>query len=58
MTLTGKAIDNYNPIQECIRCGNNWWKRGNYVPVRCPACKSQYWNKPYQRKPRRKVSKV
>ena len=33
---------------ECSRCDYAWY--GKPEPVRCPACKSQYWNKPRVRK--------
>ena len=28
----------------CSRCGYEWFKRTTN-PVKCPACKSRYWNK-------------
>mgnify|MGYP001179659454 FL=1 len=32
--------------QHCQRCGNAWWPRRPKKPVRCPGCKSPYWDKP------------
>lgn len=38
----------------CNRCGYRWignWKtRTGKPPVRCARCRTQYWNKPRQRK--------
>lgn len=38
----------------CLRCGHNWyprgnWRTGNHTAVRCASCRSKYWNKPYVR---------
>lgn len=30
----------------CYRCGKVWWPRQPRKPVRCPGCKSPYWNQP------------
>ncbi len=30
----------------CDRCGKVWWPRQPRKPVRCPGCKSPYWDKP------------
>jgi predicted Zn-ribbon and HTH transcriptional regulator len=30
---------------ECKRCGHVWLPRVDHVPVRCPACKSVYWQR-------------
>jgi DNA-directed RNA polymerase subunit RPC12/RpoP len=32
--------------QRCYRCGKVWWPRQLRKPVRCPGCKSPYWDKP------------
>jgi DNA-directed RNA polymerase subunit RPC12/RpoP len=32
--------------QHCYRCGKVWWPRQLQKPVRCPGCKSPYWDKP------------
>jgi len=40
--------------QHCRRCGKTWWPRRPQKPVRCPGCKSPYWNKP--RRVRRAVT--
>lgn len=37
----------------CTRCGHNWIPR-TANPKECPACKSPYWNRPRQRKARRR----
>jgi hypothetical protein len=29
----------------CLRCGYSWLPRSERTPVRCPRCKSPYWNK-------------
>jgi predicted Zn-ribbon and HTH transcriptional regulator len=33
---------------ECLRCGHKWIQRVETKPVRCPVCKSPYWDKPKQ----------
>lgn len=38
--------------QTCLRCANTWWPRRPTKPVRCPRCKSPYWDRP------RKLKKV
>lgn len=43
--------------RECNRCGHKWIKRVSAEPVRCPNCKSQYWNKVRVRAMRKKVDK-
>jgi hypothetical protein len=32
--------------QHCQRCGKAWWPRQPHKPVRCPGCKSPYWDQP------------
>ena len=32
--------------QRCDRCGRVWWPRQLQKPVRCPGCKSPYWDQP------------
>ncbi len=39
LTLAGPRTET------CLRCGYSWPPRVD-TPARCPACKSQYWNKP------------
>lgn len=33
-------------ICDCRRCGHAWVKRVETRPVRCPKCKSPYWDTP------------
>ena len=37
----------------CERCGHEWLPRTGEEPRVCPRCKSPYWNRPRQRKPRK-----
>lgn len=37
--------------QTCLRCGNTWWPRRPTKPLRCPECKSPYWDRPRRLKP-------
>ena len=32
-------------LATCTRCGYEWFTRTK-IPVRCPNCKSTYWNQP------------
>jgi len=32
--------------QRCHRCGKSWWPRRPLKPLRCPQCKSPYWDRP------------
>jgi hypothetical protein len=32
--------------QTCLRCANKWWPRRPKKPLRCPGCKSPYWDRP------------
>lgn len=32
----------------CLRCGHKWLPRSDKIPVMCPACKTQLWNKKKQ----------
>jgi predicted Zn-ribbon and HTH transcriptional regulator len=42
-------------IRKCNRCDHEWALRGlKTEPVRCPKCKSQYWNKERKR-PKKEV---
>jgi len=35
----------------CLRCDNKWIPRDEEeTPVRCPKCKSPYWNRPRKNK--------
>ena len=43
------------PAWICLRCDYVWPKRDN-IPVRCPECGSAYWNKPRQRKRRKRTT--
>ena len=31
-------------IHKCLRCGHEWPSKQEQ-PIRCPKCKSPYWNK-------------
>jgi DNA-directed RNA polymerase subunit RPC12/RpoP len=33
------------PTLNCNRCQHEWYPRMEKLPVRCPECKSPYWNK-------------
>ena len=48
---TGKKITAHE--YQCRNCGELVWgkiKEGKQVlPVHCPSCNNQYWNKPYTR---------
>jgi hypothetical protein len=33
------------PRWECKRCHHRWIPRREGIPVRCPGCKSPYWNR-------------
>ena len=33
------------PSFDCVRCLHRWIPRKEAQPVRCPACKSPYWNR-------------
>lgn len=37
--------------QTCLRCANKWWPRRPKKPLRCPSCKSPYWDRPRKMKP-------
>lgn len=37
--------------QTCLRCANRWWPRRPKKPLRCPSCKSPYWDRPRKPKP-------
>lgn len=37
--------------QTCLRCANKWWPRRPKKPLRCPNCKSPYWDRPRKPKP-------
>ena len=37
--------------QRCHRCGKTWWPRRPQKPLRCPGCKSPYWDRPRKLKP-------
>jgi DNA-directed RNA polymerase subunit RPC12/RpoP len=39
----------------CYRCGWEWIPRQAKPPVKCPACKSPYWDKPKVRKGKPKL---
>lgn len=30
---------------KCKRCGHEWIRRMEKLPVKCPRCASPYWNK-------------
>ena len=33
----------------CHRCGHRWYGRLDRSPKQCAACRSPYWNRPYQK---------
>jgi hypothetical protein len=32
--------------QRCLRCEHRWWPRSPMRTLRCPGCKSPYWDRP------------
>ncbi|MBX3334878.1 MAG: hypothetical protein KF876_12195 [Nitrospira sp.] len=44
--LSGRERPGSLNQQHCRRCGKEWWPRQPRKPVRCPGCKSPYWDKP------------
>lgn len=32
-------------LLECQRCGHQWYRRQEAMPVQCPKCKTAYWNR-------------
>ena len=36
------------PKYECLRCGHDWIGRIATKPLRCPQCKTPYWDRPRQ----------
>jgi len=32
--------------QQCLRCAHRWWPRRPTRTLRCPRCKSPYWDRP------------
>lgn len=32
--------------QQCLRCDHRWWPRTPSRTLRCPRCKSPYWDRP------------
>jgi len=44
--LSGRERPGSLNQQRCYRCGKSWWPRQPRKPVRCPGCKSPYWDKP------------
>ncbi|HKZ33701.1 MAG TPA: hypothetical protein VJ142_00485 [Candidatus Nanoarchaeia archaeon] len=38
----------------CERCSHKWIARSKEIPIVCPYCKSPYWNKPINKKAKRK----
>jgi DNA-directed RNA polymerase subunit RPC12/RpoP len=34
----------------CLRCGRSWYPRKPELPVRCPGCRSPYWQRPRPKK--------
>jgi DNA-directed RNA polymerase subunit RPC12/RpoP len=44
--LSGSEAPGELRQQRCQRCGKKWWPRQPRKPVRCPGCKSPYWDKP------------
>lgn len=42
------------PIHQCERCQHQWHPRTDNIPIRCPKCKSPYW----QTKPKARIKKA
>ncbi len=43
----------------CERCGHEWVPREkDHEPKVCPACKSAYWDRPRQQRPKQNDKKV
>lgn len=47
-TILAKGEPRMFKFLTCNRCGHKWLPRVK-IPVRCPKCISQYWNKPRRR---------
>lgn len=37
--------------QHCLRCAHHWWPRSPSRTLRCPRCKSPYWDRPRRTAP-------
>ena len=44
--VSGKPDSPVLQQQTCLRCANIWWPRRPLKPLRCPGCKSPYWDRP------------
>jgi hypothetical protein len=66
--FNGKVIERSEPVVvpppppkptvrklNCKRCNASWVPRGKKLPMQCPKCKSPYWNKKRQKKPKKKA---
>jgi hypothetical protein len=36
---------------QCLRCAHRWWPRSPTRTLRCPRCKSPYWDRPRRTDP-------
>jgi DNA-directed RNA polymerase subunit RPC12/RpoP len=43
---------------QCQRCGHQWRPRTKTPPVRCPSCKSPYWNRPRRKELSQSLSQI
>ena len=48
-STSATIIRNMIFIHNCLRCGHEWASKSQ-KPVRCPSCKTPYWNKERRRK--------
>ena len=48
MRVLGQGCTDSGVLRQhtCLRCGNTWWPRRPSKPLRCPGCKSPYWDRP------------
>lgn len=44
--LSGRERPGSLNQHRCYRCGKVWWPRQPRKPIRCPGCKSPYWDQP------------
>ena len=42
----GSAVEGVLTQHACLRCSKTWWPRRPSKPLRCPRCKSPYWDRP------------
>lgn len=48
MRVLGQGSGEPRVLQQhaCLRCAKIWWPRRPSTPMRCPRCKSPYWDRP------------